>query len=92
LILATFKYKGTSGFMMYVCDSLGYTASTAVILVRNFAEPNLKWDAFFVWLCIGMAVIGVVAMVISLIYFLGKYKVWEQNPNIFNGAFFTIDR
>jgi hypothetical protein len=80
LILAMFKYKGTSGFLMYVCDSLGYTASTAVILVKNFAEQNIKWDDFYVWLCVGMAVIGVVAMTFALIYFLAKYRIWKAAP------------
>jgi hypothetical protein len=86
LVLAMFKYKGTSGFLMYVCDSLGYTASTAVILVRNFAEPNLEWDNFYVWLCTGVAIIGVVAMAIALVYFLGKYRMWKHSAKLCSGA------
>jgi hypothetical protein len=31
LILATFRYSATSGFLMYVCDSLGYLSSVGVI-------------------------------------------------------------
>jgi hypothetical protein len=75
LMLATFQYPATSGFLMYVCDSLGYLSSVAVILVKNFTDGN-KWDLFYFWMCMSMAIIGAACMTVSLIYYIYKHKTW----------------
>jgi hypothetical protein len=74
LILATFRYKANNGFLMYICDSLGYLAGVAVVMVRNFAMPHLAWDHFYVIVNYALALSGTVLMSLSLAYYLGKYR------------------
>jgi hypothetical protein len=76
LMLATFQYPATSGFLMYVCDSLGYLSSVAVLMVKNFLQTDQQWDTFYVWMCFAMAATGVVCTAISLVYYWRKAKGW----------------
>jgi hypothetical protein len=77
LMLATFQYPATSGFLMYVCDSLGYLSSVAVLMVKNFLQTDARWDTFYVWMCFGMAGTGIVCTTISLAYYWQKAKGWS---------------
>jgi hypothetical protein len=53
---------------MYVCDSLGYLASLAVVIVRDFAGPELAWSTFYIKICDGLAVTGFV--LIDFLWFI----------------------
>jgi hypothetical protein len=77
LLLSTFKYKANSGFLMYVCDSLGYLASLAVVIFRDFGAPTIAWSTFYVRICYGLAGIGVVLMGFSLGYYIWRYWNWK---------------
>jgi hypothetical protein len=77
LLLTTFKYKANSGFLMYVCDSLGYLASLAVVIVRDFVAPTLEWGTFYINICYMLAVTGFVLMGFSLLYFVWRYWTWR---------------
>jgi hypothetical protein len=81
LILATFRYKANSGFLMYICDSLGYLAGVAVVMVRNFAMPHLAWDHFYVMVNYLLAVSGSVLMSLSLVYYVRKYGRLGRGPS-----------
>jgi hypothetical protein len=80
LMLATFQYPATSGFLMYVCDSLGYLSSVAVLMVKNFLHESPGWDAFYVWMSFGMAGTGIACTAISLAYYWQKAKKWTPPP------------
>ncbi|OHT08254.1 membrane protein [Tritrichomonas foetus] len=77
LFIATFKYKANSGFLMYICDSFGYLSSVVILFVKNFASPDLSWFNFFLFISYAMAGIGIITIVLSLIYYLYKYKTWK---------------
>jgi hypothetical protein len=85
LILATFAYRANSGFLMYISDSLGYLSSVVVVLVRNFAMPDLAWDHFFVMINYGIAAVGTVLMSVSLMYYVAKYRNVGIDPPEFSG-------
>jgi hypothetical protein len=74
LMLATFKYKANSGFLMYVCDSLGYLSSVAVLMGRNFGGGDMEWGSFYSAMCLVVAATGVVCMSLSLVYYIVKFK------------------
>jgi hypothetical protein len=85
LILVTFTYKANSGLLMYISDSLGYLSSVAVVMVRNFAMPELAWDHFFVMVNYGIAAVGTVLMSLSLVYSVAKYRNVGMYPPEFSG-------
>lgn len=73
-MIATFRFSGNAGFLIYVADSFGYLGSVGVLLFRNFGEPDLSWLRFFVYGSYGLALAGAVAMIGSAIYFASRYK------------------
>jgi hypothetical protein len=74
LMLAAFKYVANSGFLMYVCDALGYLSSVVVLMIKNFGNPDLDWANFYVLLCAVMTFTGVICMSLSGAYYTWKYK------------------
>jgi hypothetical protein len=74
LLIATFRYKANSGFLIYLSDSFGYCASVAVMLVKNFAMTDTAWDKAFVMISYAVAASGVICMTIALGYYVWKYK------------------
>jgi hypothetical protein len=53
--IAYFKFKSNAGFLMYLSDAFGYLGSTAILLIRNFATPDISWVNFLTYssLCLG---------------------------------------
>lgn len=53
--IAFFKFKSNAGFLMYLSDAFGYLGSTAILLIRNFATPDISWVNFLTYssLCLG---------------------------------------
>lgn len=69
-MIATFHYKSNVGFIMYVADSMGYLGSVSVLLVKEFARPNISWGEFFKEGVLIVALVGGLCGILSLIYFL----------------------
>jgi hypothetical protein len=79
LFLATFTYKANSGFLMYICDACGYTASIAVLFVKNFVSGDISWLAFYIKFSYAMTVIGMALVAGQFVYFYLKYRSWSKN-------------
>lgn len=71
-LLATFKYVGTAGFLIYVADAFGYLGSVGVLFYRNFGQGELSWLQFFVGAGYTVTGLGVVLMAGSWVYFSRK--------------------
>ncbi len=69
---ATFKVKGNAGFLMYLCDSLGYMGSVSIIIIKEFSFKAISWVYFLQTISFCICAIGSVAIVISIIYFKNK--------------------
>lgn len=75
-MIATFKIKGNSGFLIYLADSFGYLGSMAVLLYKNFGQPSLSWLNFFIKAALLLSVFGSAVIVVSFFYF--KYKFYKS--------------
>lgn len=73
-LIATFRIKGNSGFLIYIADSFGYLGSMAVLLYKNFGQSQLSWLQFLINGTYAVAVIGSISAIISLRYFIKKHK------------------
>ena len=71
-LLATFRYVGTAGFLIYVADAFGYLGSVGVLFYRNFGQPELSWLRFFVLAGYTVAGLGGVLTAGSWAYFSRK--------------------
>ena len=47
-LIAISQHTANAGFLVYLADSLGYTASAAILLVKHFTVPNIDWSEFVI--------------------------------------------
>lgn len=72
--MASFKAKGNAGFLMYICDSSGYLGSVVIIVLKEFSFKGISWISFMISFSYLICFTGVIAMILSLIYFKRKGK------------------
>lgn len=77
-MIAAVGFAGTAGFMIYVADAFGYLGSVALILYKNFGEPNLAWEDFFVQISYVTSGVCVVAFIFALLYFSPRMHAHEK--------------
>jgi MFS family permease len=72
-MIATFKYAGNVGFLIYLADSYGYLGSVAVILSKSVFHIQLSWTRFYSYGVMVLSVIGILGTIISAGYFRSMY-------------------
>ena len=73
-LIATFKYAGNVGFLIYVADSFGYLGSVGVLVTKEILHIKLQWVDFYSQGVIVLSVVGIMGAILSLIYFSNKHK------------------
>jgi hypothetical protein len=78
-LIALFKAKGNVGFLVYICDSIGYLGSVSLLLYREFFLKQISFVN--VLMTFGYIISGVclVLLIIQFIYFTNKHlngRVW----------------
>lgn len=58
-----------AGFLIYVADAAGYAGSCALLLWRNFGMFKVEWLTVFKTAAYATAVVGIVLVSLSLVYF-----------------------
>ncbi|MFT3704557.1 MAG: DUF5690 family protein [Agriterribacter sp.] len=84
-LIAVTKEKATTGFLMYVVDSVGYTGYILLMLFRYFTPPGQSVLSLFTAICINLGIAGAAIILLSIIYFTKKRK--HNEPGI--GQFST---
>jgi hypothetical protein len=72
--IATFKYAGNVGFLIYLADSFGYVGSIGVLMSKEIFKVKLNWVTFFSNSVIILSILGLVLTIFSSIYFMDKYR------------------
>jgi MFS family permease len=78
-LIATFRYTGNVGFLIYVADSFGYLGSVSVMLSKEIFKVKLNWVTFFSNSVMVLSVAGVVLTVLSGVYFRNKYRSMQPD-------------
>jgi len=73
-LIATFRFTGNVGFLIYLADSFGYSGSVAVLLSKEIFKVELNWVSFFSNSVMLLSAIGILLTAFSAIYFRYKYK------------------
>jgi MFS family permease len=73
-LIATFKYAGNAGFVIYVADSFGYLGSDVILLVKNFGAPGSSWTIFFVKMILIASFAGIILVGLSAAYFQKRFR------------------
>lgn len=82
-LIAAFKYKSNAGFLIYVADAFGYTAAIGVMLFKDFGFSDMSWLKFFMRSSYAMAFISLFLCVLSMVYFIQRYRSWKKHPEDF---------
>jgi hypothetical protein len=72
-LIASFRYMGTVGFIMYVADSFGYLGSIGVLFFKEFAYAKMSWLDVFVRTGYIISAAGTILIVASMFYFHRKH-------------------
>lgn len=74
-MIATFKFGGNVGFLMYLVDSFGYLGSSVVLVAKQFGVlESLSWLNFYINSVLVFLSLSLVLMTGSFIYFQKKLK------------------
>jgi hypothetical protein len=79
-MIATFRYVGTVGFIMYVADSFGYLGSISVLFFKEFAYSEMSWLQVFVNTGYIISVSGSLLILGSMYYFHRKHAAMKAVP------------
>ena len=79
-LLATFRYAGNVGFLIYVADSFGYLASVGVLLSKSVFHLQVNWLQFFTILVLVTSAAGIVFIAAGMIYFKKKHDRLMDEP------------
>jgi hypothetical protein len=77
-LIATFKYPGNVGFLIYVADSFGYLASVVVLISKELLHVKLQWTSFYSQGVVWLSVVGVVITLLSIRYFSKRYQTFQS--------------
>ena len=77
-LIAVFKIRGNTGFLMYFADAFGYLGSVAVMLMKEFINVKITWSSFYSEGVIYLTFLGLAGTVISLIYFNRRFVRTKQ--------------
>jgi hypothetical protein len=73
-LIATFRFTGNVGFLIYVADSFGYLGSVSVLLSKEIFKVQLNWVHFFSNSVMVLSVVGVFISIYAARYFAKKWK------------------
>jgi hypothetical protein len=79
-LLAATRSVGTSTFLIYVADSLGYLGSSALYLTRTFAKVKAGWVPLTLHTGELLALISPVLLFISWVGLRRRQKLQERQP------------
>ena len=87
-LIATFRGSANVGFLIYVCDTFGYLASVAVILLKESGGLHLSWSRFFGDCVLLLALCGGISLLASARYFRRKAQreLGGDTPAIIQGT------
>lgn len=77
-MIALFKIKANAGFMIYLCDSIGYLGSVALLLYKEFFSVDLSWHKVLQSVAIWQSGLGVLLLLCCIGSLIVKKKETGQ--------------
>lgn len=71
--IATFRFAGNVGFLIYIADSFGYLGSVGVLLSKTVFNLQANWLQFYMQLVMVTGLAGITGTLVSMVYFSRKY-------------------
>ena len=80
-MIASFRIVGNAGFLIYLADSFGYLSSTGVLIIKNFAHPQLSWLSFLQSFGYILSAVALGSIIFALIFFDRKHREKLSTPS-----------
>lgn len=80
-LIAIFRINANAGFMVYICDSVGYLGSVGLLIYKNFFLNKLSWVDLLIFFGYAICIVGCVLLILELIFFGFTPKPKEQILN-----------
>jgi hypothetical protein len=77
-LIASFRYVGTVGFIMYVADAFGYVGSVGVLFFKEFTASEMSYIEMFISGGYLISIAGSLLILASMWYFHVKHVKWEK--------------
>lgn len=74
-LIALFKLKANAGFFVYICDSVGYVGSVALLLYKEFYEHNVSWYKVLMNFSYLLSVASIVLLAFIALFFNRKLGI-----------------
>jgi hypothetical protein len=80
--IALFKFKSNIGYLMYVCDAMGYLGSAGILFYKNFGFQSLNWLNFLLSLSYIVGFVTFTLGIFAIFYFknLERKRTSGLNP------------
>ncbi|MEN9359073.1 MAG: hypothetical protein RL095_608 [Verrucomicrobiota bacterium] len=79
-MIVAFRYVSTAGFLITTADFYGYFGSLGITLYKNFGDQKISYADFFTKGCYLVSLGFSLFMLISLLYFVKKYRNQKWQP------------
>lgn len=68
-MIALFQIKANAGFFIYICDSIGYLGSVALLLYKEFFMPEISWSDVLIQFIYVQTVLSLVLLALAIVFF-----------------------
>ncbi|WP_413614362.1 DUF5690 family protein [Flavobacterium sp. N502536] len=79
-MIATYKIKGNTGFLIYIADAFGYLGSVLVLFFKNFGDRKISLLNFFTTCIYLLSFVGIITTIMSFNYFKRKFRKTVEIP------------
>ena len=74
-LIALFKIRGNAGFLVYLCDSIGYLGSVCVLLYKEFFVRETSWATMLIQFNLVASILAGGLIIAQLFFFVRQYHV-----------------
>lgn len=77
-LIALFKIRGNAGFLVYLCDSIGYLGSVCILFYKEFFVKETSWATMLINSSLVASLLAGGLIVIQMIFFARLYVLRKE--------------
>jgi hypothetical protein len=79
-MIALYRIKANAGYFVYICESIGYLGSVALLLYKEFFIKDLSWSKVLMQFTYIQFFLGFLLLVFANIY-LERYRASQEEKS-----------
>lgn len=81
-MIALFRIKANAGFFVYICDSIGYLGSVALLLYKEFFMKTTSWMNVLIKFSYLQTIVSLLLIILSFLFFYKHKKTSDTKITI----------